>query len=109
MRRRLILFSEGDVRFRPELLVLAVTNRQADALRARAEAERVIGMGINRKPVLAVNGPPHGDEPREQVLLLQVAHLRHGLAFGAHDRKEHVAVDILHLLFATELRFVNRQ
>src|SRR5213080_7434 len=71
--------------FRAEPLVAAVGNSQSDALRPCAELKRIVGVGINRKPVLTIYWLADGSEARKQVLGLRRPDLWNRLAFHAHD------------------------
>src|SRR5689334_3449150 len=84
-RVRASSLAEGDFRIRPKLLILAIANREPDALRAVAEVQGIVAIRGNRKPKAAFDFRANRGEVREEVLGLRRSDLGNGLAFTADD------------------------
>src|ERR1700690_2001739 len=75
-----------DLHVRSEALVIAVLHDFADAYVAGGKVQLVIGFGVGRKPVLAVDLlSPSGELGKEIFLTPLLANVRDSLAISLHD------------------------
>ena len=115
--------AERDRRGALELLVVLVLDDHLDLLRTALEGQRVVGVGINREPVVVVDLIAVGLESRKLLVVVASAHAD-ALAIGLHDLqaelvdpdlaleialalfhllgldREHVGLDLVYLLLA---------